>query len=822
MSGLLIIDMAEGIMLKLIKITNKFFAILAFMMIWFSPIIHAQTVSSTVPFDHTKTGFVLRDVHTTLKCEQCHVDGIFKNTPRDCAGCHSVGSRVGATPKPVNHVATTSPCDTCHVSATTFQVKSFKHLGVTSGCSSCHNGQSLGVVSKPANHFPTLLPCENCHTNTNTFTSWKMDHTGLTTGCASCHTGQFVGVVSQPPAPTAHIPTNGAPCESCHNNTSTFLGAVFNHTGVALGSCATCHNGTVQGAMTQSATHIPTLGVTTCDTCHVNTAGFTTWANGIYDHITPASASKCVMCHNGSFTGSLAQGMNPGHVATLGASCDTCHTLSNTANFTTFLGAGYNHVGAAGACLTSGCHDGSAGGLAAGALGLVSYPTHIPTSGAVCDTCHTQSTTQNYTTFLGALYNHTTIIPSPAGRCSTCHNGTTATGKAVAHVVTSAQCDTCHKTQWGVSWLGALYHANTPVTPSTCGNAGCHDGSPNGIAQGAQGKSATHIATSGPACDSCHTNTLNYSTWLGATYSHTGVVTGTCATCHDGLHATGKPALHIPATGSCDSAGCHSASNTANYTVWTGATYAHTGVAAGSCATCHNGSYPGVTSQTSFGFSHQPTSAPCDQCHTASNTANYTTWLGAGFNHTGVVAGTCNTSSCHGPGGSGKGVTANHVPVSGISCDNGGCHVVGSATSFAGGNLVHTLFTASRCDSCHNGAYTTFGTTGAIVKVSNHIPTTIVGSADCNTCHSKGSPPNTATAAAGGATLWATSEKMNHNNAQGGGVPVYCVTCHLSGTTYLGSMQKKNHNGASTAKDCSSSSCHKPIGKTGSSWSQWS
>src|SRR5512146_2961915 len=33
------------------------------------------------PFDHAKTGFLLRDVHTTLRCEQCHVDGVFKNTP---------------------------------------------------------------------------------------------------------------------------------------------------------------------------------------------------------------------------------------------------------------------------------------------------------------------------------------------------------------------------------------------------------------------------------------------------------------------------------------------------------------------------------------------------------------------------------------------------------------------------------------------------------------------------------------------------------------------------------------------------------------------
>ena len=62
---------------------------------------------------------------------------------------------------------------------------------------------------------------------------------------------------------------------------------------------------------------------------------------------------------------------------------------------------------------------------------------------------------------------------------------------------------------------------------------------------------------------------------------------------------------------------------------------------------------------------------------------------------------------------------------------------------------------------------------------------------------------------------------MNHNNAQGG-APNYCVTCHLSSATYLSSkIQKKNHNGASTAKDCSKSGCHRPLGTIGTAYSKW-
>lgn len=140
-----------------------------------------------------------------------------------------------------------------------------------------------------------------------------------------------------------------------------------------------------------------------------------------------------------------------------------------------------------------------------------------------------------------------------------------------------------------------------------------------------------------------------------------------------------------------------------------------------------------------------------------------------------------------------------------------------TVTSFASGTMVHSVVAGARCDSCHNGSYTTQGVYGAVAKVSNHIPTTITGALDCTTCHTVTAPNTKPTS---GATAWA-SEKMNHNGAQGGGVPIFCVTCHLRGVTYLGNMEKMSHNGASTTKDCSSSSCHKPLGRTGTTYVNW-
>lgn len=716
-------------------------ALLVCAMLCLSPLAHAKPSPGDSAFDHSKTGFLLRDVHTTLRCEQCHVDGIFKNTPRDCAGCHSTGTRVGATPKPVNHVQTTNACDTCHESQTSFLVKNYKHIGITSGCITCHNGQSFGVVSKPANHFPTLLPCESCHTNTNTFLSWRMDHTGLTSNCVSCHGGQFAGVVGKP---LAHIVTTGD-CGVCHN-TTTFLGSTYDHSTVAPGGCGTCHMGQLQGVRALPAAHVPTLGSgNACDACHTaaNTSGYTSFLGAKYDHITPPSTSQCSTCHNGSYSGVLAKSSYALHITTT-AQCDTCHTPTNTSNFTTFLGVVYAHQAA------------------------------------------------------------------DLGRCSTCHNGVNATGKPTVHVASSAQCDTCHTVSpvgnSNPTWLGAtVAHTAAFLGTSTC--ASCH----NGVS--ATGRPSFHITTpAGQDCgnSSCHTatNTNNYTTFFGATFTHVAITTR-CDACHNGVSATGKSATHVLTTSDCVI--CHNATNTANYTTFLGAAFAHANPP-GVCSTCHNG-------VTALGkpANHMVTTAACDSCHTQSNTNNYTTFLGAtgAVAHTASMAGTCAT--CHNGSGA-KGLSTGHIPTGSISCD--GCHAMyngTTVTTFAPGTMQHTLVTATRCDICHGGAYTTQGLQygGAQAKVSNHIPTTITSGLDCTTCHT--APTYTSS------TGW-LQEKMNHNGAQGGGVGgngIYCVNCHLSGTTYLGSMQKKSHEGASITKDCSRSSCHKPLGSKGTTYVNW-
>ena len=56
-----------------------------------------------------------------------------------------------------------------------------------------------------------------------------------------------------------------------------------------------------------------------------------------------------------------------------------------------------------------------------------------------------------------------------------------------------------------------------------------------------------------------------------------------CATCHNGTTARGKPATHVPTTQPCET--CHKSTTT-----FLGTTFTHTGIVTG-CATCHNGTH---------------------------------------------------------------------------------------------------------------------------------------------------------------------------------------------------------------------------------------
>ena len=195
-------------------------------------------------FDHLTTGFELTGAHRDVTCESCHVNAVFKGTPRVCAACHSRGTLVSATPKPSNHIMTTERCGDCHTTSAFLPATRFDHAEVRGSCESCHN--NVRATGKPANHIVTPLDCNACH-NTTAWQPARFDHTGITGNCVSCHDGGRA--TGKDPG---HMLTTNS-CESCHTPAGWSPVMRVDHAQVQ-GTCASCHNGTT--ATGKNAGHV--------------------------------------------------------------------------------------------------------------------------------------------------------------------------------------------------------------------------------------------------------------------------------------------------------------------------------------------------------------------------------------------------------------------------------------------------------------------------------------------------------------------------------------------------------------------------------------
>ncbi len=618
-------------------------------------------------FDHLKTGFALTGVHVSAQCESCHVNGVFRGTPKDCVSCHISGNRIsrGNVVITPTHMPTQQSCDSCH-NTRSFMGARFDHMGIAAGsCASCHNGTV--AKGKSPGHIPTQAACDSCHKSTSTWNSARPDHNTFSaaTNCASCHDGRTASGKTG-----THIPVGSTNCTSCHATTA-WKPTRFNHTQVTtVNQCSTCHSGAYRPADGKSVTHTPYerisgLAIANCDTCHK--AGFSSWTPARL-HAAVTVSNQCATCHIGSKP-------NTNIHASVTGNCEACH--KSTGNWSS---ASVDHSTFNTTTNCASCHNGS---TATGKSG-----THIPVGATNCIGCHATNT------WRPSRFNHTQV--TVINQCSTCHSGAfpPADGRTANHIpyqtlsgVAITNCDNCHKGGFA-AWTPARFHGNVSVS-TQC--ASCHNGSyPPAVAKP---NTPTHVGVT--TCESCHRSTTS---WLTVVFGHSpanAVGTGTCDTCHNGTTAKGKTPTHIPVT---------------------------TGVA--KCDSCHR-------SQTSF------------------------------------------------------------------------------ATAVA---MNHTVVSTATCKSCHNGSYVSQGTTGALAKPVNHIPEIQLlngTSMDCKACHTS-------------TTSWG-SMRMNHNASLGGGAG-WCKACHATGTNFLGRMDKKSPTHKTTnppATDCSNAGCHRPLGNKGATFVEW-
>lgn len=399
-------------------------------------------------FDHVRTGFPLTGLHAGERCESCHVDGVFKGTPRDCQSCHSSGARWARANvvKPQNHLPTTLACDACH-GTLSFAGARFSHASVAPGsCGQCHNG--LVTDGKPPRHVATTASCDTCHRTSAWRPAAGFSHAGVAPGtCSNCHNGSTAtGRTPQ------HIPyqalagTTITNCDSCHKaGFSAWTPARF-HAAVSLSTqCATCHTGSYPPAVGKPGTQVH-VGATTCESCHKSTASWTSVSFG-HTAANAVGTGTCDGCHNGG----TAKGKPATHIPVVSGptKCDACHRSQASWTASTTMNHG---VVAASSCKS--CHNGSY--VSQGVTGALAKPAnHIPEAtqllnGAAmdCNACHKS------TTAWSAVMNHNGSLGGGAGWCKGCHLS-------------------------GSNYLGSmdrksLTHQKKTPPPLDCSEAGCH------------------------------------------------------------------------------------------------------------------------------------------------------------------------------------------------------------------------------------------------------------------------------------------------------------------------------------------------------------
>jgi len=192
-----------------------------------------------------KSKFPLRNAHAGIQCKMCHVNDVYKETPRECGvSCHedslhkgSLGQECSRCHEPgqwpavrFDHTADTKwplagkhagvkACDGCH------PTREYHGTPTTCGASSCHKSDDV--------HAGKLgTKCETCHREDaaivfrhNRDSKFQIDGAHTTLLCASCHPSiEFKPVrndcVGCHPEPAVHKGRYGLACERCHSTSS--------------------------------------------------------------------------------------------------------------------------------------------------------------------------------------------------------------------------------------------------------------------------------------------------------------------------------------------------------------------------------------------------------------------------------------------------------------------------------------------------------------------------------------------------------------------------------------------------------------------------
>jgi nitrate/TMAO reductase-like tetraheme cytochrome c subunit len=266
-----------------------------------------------VTFSHNS--FPLTQGHSTPACIDCHKDGNYTSTPKDCYTCHK--SDYAATKNP-NHSLSgiASTCQTCHSTNPGWKPATFNH------------------TSFPLTLGHSTPVCSDCHVGGNYSTTSK--------DCYACHTTDYNGTTN-PNHSSAGFPVT---CTQCHTTSPGWKPATFSHTkfpltlGHSTPACADCHKGgnyattpndcfSCHQADFNNSTNPghQTLGFSTlCTQCHTTNPG---WKPASYTAHDSQSFPIYSGRHNGRWNNCTDCHLNPANYAQF--TCTTaCHPKSST------------------------------------------------------------------------------------------------------------------------------------------------------------------------------------------------------------------------------------------------------------------------------------------------------------------------------------------------------------------------------------------------------------------------------------------------------------------------------------------------------------
>jgi len=142
-------------------------------------------------FDHNKTVYPLRGMHTKVPCEECHTDPVFANAGRNCQDCHA----------DIHRRRNGAQCALCH-RVNGWQV-------------SVHN------INEHQDRFPLIgahavVDCYACH---KVGAVGQFNRQGLSTECVSCHLKAF----QEATEPNHRAMGFSLDCRQCHNSMDSWL-----------------------------------------------------------------------------------------------------------------------------------------------------------------------------------------------------------------------------------------------------------------------------------------------------------------------------------------------------------------------------------------------------------------------------------------------------------------------------------------------------------------------------------------------------------------------------------------------------------------------